>query len=93
MEMDHLSAHTIADDGAPMMSNPPPGPPPRLRRTDYPTQAAFNKAVHLGREDYKRDMAEYQLRLDLIHQADKTITSPKLAVHSGIISLCQEPLL
>ena len=91
-EMDYLRAHTFSEDDIPIMTNMPPPPPPRLRRADYSSQSAFQQAIHLGREDYKRACASYQLRLDLMHHSDVSVMPPTLSVHSGIITLSTEPV-
>ncbi len=91
-EMDYLRAHTFSENDTPIMTNMPPPPPPRLRRADYSSQSAFQQAIHVGREDYKRALASHQLRLDLMHHSDVSVTTPMLSVHSGIITLSTEPL-
>ena len=93
LEMMHLAAHTITTEGTPLMLNPFPPEPPRIRRSQYPDQASFNTALRLRREDYKRTIASHQLHLDLLHKADVTATTPTLSVHSGHVSLCTQPLL
>ena len=94
MELDHLCAQEVDEQGRMTLRHPaPPDRPPLLSRRDYPTVAAFQQAVQQGRIDHHKRWTLHQLNLDLIHRADLSTVSPPLIVRSGLIELCLEPLV